>query len=604
MGSDNELFRDQVLNPQSEGERHQVDKIKKFSENPDEILKFRKDLDNMSQGLAPQKEENSSIGAKGTKVSSASRGKSLKRRRYDKRVVKENKRSFFYILMNIFTILGEFAQKYRKKKNVQASILNQLANGSFLYPSKATAEFVSRDIIPLQEMLRPFMRAIYQYGWRNVDGSLLHKPFEFNLIAEFERLQSKRYLDDYLANRHNPAKAVERINHFIGYYFGIAQDPSYKDQLINALKRSITSMATEESSYFSGQNGKLVLNMAEDFWSLPIIPDLMVPLFESYLARPLTEEELLNLLELEEISSSEYFADPQLKARMQVLADKMKKFVQDKKKKIQEQLSNIQTITEALTVQKEYNTKMLLLVDFAANQKRNLMKGFTDAYDLFSYQKPYLSSQYFFETYVPLLYGELLVRKEPSDINTITIQLFDLMAFREELDNITASREYMQNFAEKFQTKDDIFEIPFTGLTEEQNYQIVVLNNVADQFFRIGQKLKNYLQSESQESKLVQNPVKKEDFGKFRSIYDSYYLHSFPNMSHDFLRDFQLYQKQLSGLLYETMAFCLQYTYYFEHQKRNYKAGDEREKTLKELVSQKSTLENEQNKLIEQEESI
>ncbi len=591
MNQNDDLLREQILNPKSEGEKNQVEQIKKFSEDPEEIIRFRKDLQKVKESYSQHQNDTEDSDSK----SNAGRRQiqlTPKRRRYDLPVIEEKKASFFHVFFNLFSLLRLFKGKYKNSTMVDFSFVNFLSNGSFFSPSRNVALFVQKEIIPLQEMMRPFLRNVYQYGWRDKKGKKILDPYSFNLLAEFERLQNKNHVEDFLQYLNQPAKAMEKLNYFLGYYFSITETQADEHSLLNSLKIVITRMVSDDETALSGKNAKLLLKLAEEFISLPIKEKMITPLLESYLARPLDIGDIEQLIKFKSISTTEYYADPQLKARMKILEEKYKKYLEEKKEKTTNLVNNVYALAKALEFRRDHNGNKVLLVDYAASKKRNMIKGLMESLDLFSHQKPFLTVEFFFDVYFPLIQSSITVKKDFRERRTMEISFFASDVFSEEFHNIDSSRDYLRKFAEKFQTKENIFETSLNDLTEEQNYQIIVINNVADQFYSIGSKLIKYFSAQIPENQMTEEVITETNLGKRRSIFESYFLHGLPHKK-DFQTEYDFFQKTMYEILQEIQAFCFQYAYSYEHQQRQFKSSDSRQKTFKNLLAEKNKLETE-----------
>ncbi len=605
------LFKEKFSRPLSQGEKEQVDRLRQFSSNPDEILQVRKSLQD-SQNRQTKEEFNPASETE----EDANRIANLReqtypptpqRRKYDKPMLTRKRKSFFEILFNIFSINNQFAQKYIRSKKVSFGFFNILSNNSFYFPSPEVIRLVDRELIPLVDLLQPMIKKIYLFGWCDSKGKRFFGPFDFNLISELERAMNRRYLENFLIHRLNPVKSLESLFPFLGYYLSITSKPDQIETVKQNIKTALTFMSGSPEDNLQTKDKKTINVLLDQFFSAQITEDFITPILECYYARPILQFDPYDFFQIEPISSTEFYADSKLLFRMKLKEENYRKQLFKKENEIQQQIKFLSAIQEALIYQRTSNQGNIDLIDFACQYHLAKIKGFSFVSNLFSHHKSYLATLFFMESYRLFLDKEIVLipKKMPEGelaSNNARQEferalLFDSEIFSSEILALQNSLTPLQKIADKNFPKDDIFEKYQDDKNSEIFYYLITLNNVADQFYQIGEKIYRYLQA-PQDCKEESSALTFDEMGL---LFSYYHHHEVKELSEsaDFHFNYLFFQKKISNILYEIMSFAFQYCFHYENQHRVFASESNRKKTLKSFLKDRSSLEEERAEILQ-----
>lgn len=599
--SSQDLFNDTFFNPKSEGEREQVSRLQQISENPEDILKFKKKLIDAQKSLQNEpgetkQNEEEEYSDRLDHQTDRPYPPTPQRRRYDRNILKKQKDGFFKILLSIFQRMDKLAAKYIANRRVSFSVLNLLKNNSFFYPNQSVAAFVERDLIPTINHLSPWIKTIYSWGWCDKNGKKVLKPFEFNLISDFERVLNKGYLDNFLIYRHSPAKALQHLNYFLGYLYSILSDKKNVEQLKLSISKTLNQHNAQESGENAIKDSKKINNLIDYFFSLDISHDLTIPLLESYYGHAVNFFNAQDFFELEKISKSEYQADAKLKMTMFSREKAYLKKIESESKLLKKEITNLEYIQKALLFQRESPQSKMDLIDFAAQERISKLKGFNFVSDLKAHHKTFASTLFFLDSYRLFLDSPITIKQDQQDTIKLHIQFFDKEVFSNEIYTIEKSVKQLHTISMKLIPKDDLFSAFHGDQNSEKFYFLITLNHVADQYFSIAEKLHSYLNNNSEE--LSEEPLRSSELSKYKSIHDNTIVVEIKENS-DFRSNYLFFQKTYAHVLYEIMSFCYQYTYNFENRHRAFSADSARKKTLKSQLDVRSKLEVQLQELLE-----
>jgi hypothetical protein len=590
-----DLLRNQLRNPKSEGEKAQVDKIRKLSEDPDEIIQFKKDLINTKEKYAKKYSDNET-GPERSEINLRTpeppvRKTTQKRRRADQKAFQQERPGFFQVLVNLLSLISLFKSKYSAEKKIRFSFFNYFTNGSFFFPDYTVFKFARTELIPILETLKPIAREMYDWGWCDAHGKRVLDPYGFNLISQFERLLDKRILEEALVHQYAPEKIIESLNNFTKQYFTLIVKKENRKLLAVNVKKILGIMQEAEVREISQENIRLFTRLMDELFEKPVEQNFLVPIFESHMGRPLAENEYKNWLETEPLSSSEYYADPRLMAAMRVKEEAYEKYLSGKIHSLKSTLALIAEVRNDLEFKVVKGKELFFnLIDYAVQKKYSTFKGFPVLEDLLPHQKCFFCTLFFVDTYDSFLSKDLKVKKDLSEQKTVDIRLFDHTLFENDLDHLFNSTDQLKRIAEKGY-RGDIFSpsVEEKDISKEHKNHLNILNNIADIYFSIGIKINKYFSNEAK-VKDDARPLTEDQLGKIISAYDQYLIFQIPSKK-DFREGYYFFQKRIRDILTEIRAFCFQYTYNFEYQFRKFKFESQRKKTLKKLLSEKVILE-------------
>jgi hypothetical protein len=594
--SQEDIFRKQILDPLSEGELFQVEKIRKLSEDPEDILIFKQELVDLKSKMIKESpafalSQNLAEVDKLAPADIQHPRPHPKKRKTDDKVFIKTKPGFFQVLLNIFSLLSQFRNKYRKQRKVRFSILNFLKNSSFFFIDDSVIFFAEKEILPLLNLLHPFVRAIYEWGWCDAKGKRILIPLDFNLISNFERFINKRSLEQFFHFPRNPAKSMVALNGFIHYYYELIHDQVHFERLMLNIKKILFLMVDNKSENISMETVKTILKMIMEFSKMNLERNFLIPVFESFVGHPVLNSETKSLIKITPISISEYYADSRLSSIMKAKEEQYKKYIESKLAKSKELLNLIQNAKRDLDYKIEHSKgHFLSLIEHAVFKKYSIYKGFPNFEDLLPHQKCFFAALYFIETYEGFLTSAMKVKKDITREDIIEARIFELSVFKHELEFIFGALNKLRHIAEKGFTGDIFSHLSKDGeLTNEMKIHLSNLDSVADMFFFLGYKIYRYFKGNLKKKEEAQ-PLNADEMGSMLSFYDQYVIFQISTKK-DFNEGYYFFQKKISDILMEIKAFCFQYVYHFENQYRKFQGDSDRSKTLKAMISEISLLE-------------
>lgn len=588
-----DLFKRQLSDPKSLGEKGQVDKIKRFSNDAQEIIQFKKELvhtrekiqsNQIEEEKAQEKKEES------PKLHFSIPAPKLKRRRSDKPTFVKSKPKFLAVFMNILSLISLFKNKYKKSKRVRFSIFNFLTNGSFFHPDLSVTIFAQQEIISLQELLQPFLKEIYAWGWCDIKGKRILDPFGFNLISECERLMDKKSVEEFLYFPSNAEKSIGSLNAFIRYFYSVMESEENFILLLSNIQKILTVMSVSKEKTRVLENFKLISNLLNEMKNKNIEKNFLIPIFECFLSRPILKKEIESLVEIDSISTTEYYADARLFASMKSKEEQYEKYIAAKTKKIKALLDLIYIIKKDLNFEvKKATGDETNLMNYAVSKNLSKYKGLPHFESLQTHHKTFLAINYFLETYNFFLSKSVEIKKSIADEKALEVTIFDRRVFESEIYYLQNTTQRLLEIAEK-SFRGDIFApaSPEGETADTMKIFLTALNTIADQVYSIGEKLNKYSDIHAK-MKVDEGPISSSDLGKEKSLYHDYIVYQIPKRK--FSDGYYFFQKKISDILLEIRAFCFQYTYHFESLYRNFPPEHNRQSSLKNLVSDQSNFE-------------
>ena len=590
--SNNDLsFEDVIRGNFSDSEQGKIEKFLKISESPAEIASYKKrilspkgPLEIQMAARAVHTEDIFSNLGDMSEVQHADKN----RRRHDqkalyKRVYPLYKARLFQVLFRSSALNRHFRDKYHDREMILFRFMNLFKFGTPFYPGEAVCRFVLGYIIPVQRILKPFMKRMYNQGWCNAKGQRILEPYEFNLIVECERCMDVNAANSFLNNRSNPPRAIAAMNSFLGSYYAIVHNPDNVRALLNSVKKILQHIRP-------GQSDRAVAvqltGMLHDFFNGDIEENFLIPLFESYLCRTLTVSVLDSMMAIRPVSRTEYYADHKLTDAMSAREEEYRKQLFQTKKELKEELDFLETAQAALdqkTVKHDpRGPTNVLVLSLAIESGLKMIPGFPMYGDFLPQHRALFAAQYFISTLAHVLTKKLEIGTSPTDPRSTSAVLFQGDVFISELRSISSNLKNMRQIAERPFIDDIINEIP-----KRMGKDIVihrhVLNLVADSFYSIGRKL--FLYGTAPDDAVSRNiPLTLKDFGMYRTQYERCFLLASPQQVKMAVGR-NLFQKSIKEILLEITAFCIQYVYNFECAFRMFEPDSNRQDTLKNMLS-------------------
>ncbi len=568
---DRKYLKKVMETPEGEFERAQAKRLRAFSTRYDEIITIRKKLKEMKDDLEASEESLSFQKEMFTRTDEIPK---FRNRYYDRSILKARPRGFLGRFTHYFELKRQFKEKYGKKSPVSVHILNYLIHGALFYPSDEVCSFV-QEILILQEELREPVRRMYTSGWLDKIGADVLTPLEFNLVSELERLTADPSIFNFLIHRKKPHIAIEKVNPFLGYFLSLTRSSQHRAKLYNAVRKSLQKITSPDICDIA-----LIDNIVfriERLLSEHTLNRFIIPLFECAFMKPLSSEEILKMVSLDEIDETCYRADTKL---IEVMEERKHLFNEALKKSIfalEEELNYVLDLKASLEAPYEllgnrsgnfldylryyyYQTKKLP----CPHKDSNLAITAGDLCDIFTLS---------YET----ILSEGCSIKIANDIKTVRI--FEIALFQREIDAIRTNRRALINYDRKRYTPHILYSNSREG---EEAFFLKSLSEISDAFYSIGEKMYHIIkgndESSLKEEKTTDMLINERNMGKTRIPFATHVISG---------KESQMYMytvanRKVREVLEDIKIFAFNFAYFFEPKKRDFSAS-----VRKETIAQK-----------------
>ncbi|TAL38042.1 MAG: hypothetical protein EPN93_05105 [Spirochaetes bacterium] len=563
-------IKEVIERPVTRGELEQSRRLKSLgvdagdlAELHSRLARMRKDLKGEVQALEQKQEK-----------SYAHEPPRTRRRKYDEYFFLTRPLGIFRQLFTYRKAKGMFIKKYgpvHVGKRISWSIWYLFTDGVLFFPSIAVYKFV-QEIIQLQEDLRGHFRKMYSAGWLTDEGADVLTPYEFNLIAEAERLMSDLTVVNFLINFKHPGAAIDKMKPFIGYYLSITRDERTKREVREGVEKSLMRILYSEGTEL--RLVKKILAALDRFLDNSIDRELLEPLFECAFCRSFDTPEIRKFVRLHPVEMEVFRADPGLMDMMSARKKKFLEQIEQKAAMIEDKIMLVLDIFESIGAREEstatgkadylegmlnyayhFNAKIL------AGKLRNVAIVLSDLCDIFFLQ------------FASFLSDEVRIKR---DNNMVMVRIFKGSLFSEEISKLEIERHLMAEFMKKAYGFD-IF--ARQGLNSQETAFMNVVNSLVDAFYSIGIKLYTAIkghhdQIEGERMETVEVPMDEKRTGSARIPFAEAILQSgYSAPGHAAV----LANKTVLESAAEVKKFCFCLAYKFEHAHRDLTVGGRRE---------------------------
>lgn len=553
--------------PEGEFEKAQAKRLRTFSTRYDEIITIRKKLKEMKDDLQASEE---SLSFQKQMFNSTEEIPRFRNRYYDRSILKARPRGILGRLTHFFELKRRFKEKYKKDSPVSSSILNYFIHGAPFYPSENVCSFV-QEILILQEELREPIRRMYTGGWLDKIGADLLSPLEFNLISEMERLTADPSIFNFLIHRKKPHIAIQKINPFLGYFLSLMRSPQHRSKLYNATRKSLHKIVFPDiRDTLQIEN---IIFRIETLLSEPTLKSFIIPLFECAYMKPLSFEDILHMVALDEVDETCYRADAKLievmDERKHLFNEALKKSIFELEEELEFVLDLKSSIESSYALPSDrsgsfldyllfyyYHTKSLP----APRKDSNLAITAGDLCDIFTLS---------YETVL----SEGINIKVANECKTT--KLFEKSLFQKEIDVIRTNRRALISYDRKRYTPHVLYADAHEG---EEAFFVKTLSDISDSFYSIGEKIfriiKGNDESSLKEEKTTDTVINERTIGKTRIPFAN---HTILGKESSQMYMYTVANRKVREVLEEIKTFAFNFAHAFEPRKRDFTASARKE---------------------------
>lgn len=555
--------------PEGEFERAQAKRLSSFSTRYEEIIAIRKKLKEMKDDLEASEE---TLSFQNEMFKSDDEIPKFRNRYYDRSVLKVRPGRFLGRLTHYFELKRRFKDKYKKTRPIVSSIFNYFIHGAPFYPSDEACAFV-QEILILQEELREPVRRMYTSGWLDKIGADVLTPLEFNLISELERLTADPSIFNFLIHRKKPHVAIARINPFLGYFLSLTRSPQHRAKLYNAVRKSLQKILFPDIRD-TAQIDNIVFRI-EKLLSDETVKRFILPLFECAYMKPLTSEEIIKIIALDEIDEICYRADAKL---IEVMDERKRLFNEALKKSIfalEEELNFVLDLKASIEASYELpNDRSGNFLDYllfyyyhtrnlsAPPKDSNLAITAGDLCDIFTLS---------YETVL----SEGINIKIANDIKMT--KLFEKSLFQREIDTIRTNRRAIISYDRKRYTPHILYSNSHEG---EEAFFLKSLCEITDAFYSIGEKIFRIIRGNDEspliDEKTTDTLISERNIGKTRIPFAN---HTIQGKESSQIYTYAVANRKVREVLEDIKNFAFNFAHAFEHRKRDF-SGSSRKETI------------------------
>ncbi len=458
---------------------------------------------------------------------------------------------------------------------ITSSILNFLSRGAPFHPSEAVCAHV-QEILIMQEQLREPFNRMYTAGWLDRLGADVLTPLEFNLISEMERLVNDPSIFNFLISYRKPRTALTRINPFLGYYLSVTRSTRFKLKLHDAVRKSLRKIVFIDSR--EADRIDRIMATLENFLSDTTLNRFIIPLFECAYLRPLSGDEIMEFLSLDDLDETACRADARL---VEIMDERKKRYNEVLKRTIFSLEDELDFVLELKDiVESVQNLPNERSVDFLDHLLYYYYSGAGKSESRAS-SVPVMAGDLcdiFTLTYQTALFDGVTV-KTGRDLKSI--QLFEKSLFEKEIEIIRNERRVLNNYERKPYTRHLLnLESP----DGEEQFFITSLVRIVDAFYSTGVKLhsiiKGHEDSTLKEEKTNESRISEKTMGKTRIPYSGHVIAG--SHIHGAFQ-FTMSNRRVMEVLEDTKKFCFSFAHRFEYRHRDF-TGNARKESIADKI--------------------
>jgi hypothetical protein len=537
--------------PETLGEQNQAERLKRFSKDPNDILKTREKLEKLKEDLQEKYENQENI------IRRYNRGKLF--------VITPP--SFLEQIFLYSKVKEKFKQKYGKRRKIKSSFFNLLLRQSLFFPGDEVIKYLEREGMQIIGFLKPVMKILYEAGWLDVKGKTILSPEEFNLIHRAKNIVEDENIEDFFRHYKRPIDVIEKLKRFLSNFFLITLEEGYTTKLIEAIYKSIEKILTDEE--LKNQKREII-GYIEMLFGGDFEENVIFPTIESAYLRPFSKKELKKFIVLPPMDLN-YEADPKLSSTMEARKKRYKKELKDKIEAIKEEIEFINDLKSSLSYK----------LTLPSDKKADILQAIIhiiyegDKATIIKVQKNIVSYilsliQAFNLIYSFILEGNVKIRALNGEIKEVFI--FDETLFQQELETI---RKYQANISTFSKKGYNMNILKKEELNDEERVFINILNHINDAFFFIGEKLYKAIKGHTSQKKVLPQtgdfhiePLSEKTLGKAMiPFFDNQLVHM---ATGGMGIKYSLNNKKIYEILEEIKAFSFSFAYKFEYQYRNF----------------------------------
>ena len=543
---DKNEFKDIFDSPKTIGEKVQVEKIKTYSKDPDEVIKIKQKLEKL--GLKQELLNfNSPINFKKDLQPIRIPKKVHYKRREDEFEFPIKKAGFLKKLVWIFTKSNIFKYKYPDTKLVKTSFISLILFGNCFILGNYVQKFLLEYIINWQELFKPVLKIIYKSGWRNKIGKLILTPKEFNILGTCERLANERGITEILFKPKNTIYIYNKSSLFFNYYYQIIQAGT--KNLISSFIKAMQPLAGEDNSEQFRNEIEGYCTRIFNFFDNRVENSFIIPILEAMTGEALIPEKVKANSKITLLETKEYRAHERLRVMMKSREEKYNNKIKKIIRELEIELVVLEPISKDIqfkyqTVDRYYSPIEIALNAMGKEDSDHCIKHISTVIEFFD------------KYYAPVLTMRVPIRMEGS---IEYAEIFTKEVFSESYSKIIELKKEIENYM-----TDPFSECIKLDPSKESytiNQCIITVSKICDQLFNIGKKL--YKSSSSIKlEKTSFRPIDPITLGKINIPYYDRTIYSENKENAKY--EFSLNGKNVKQVLEEIRIFCMYFVISFE----------------------------------------
>lgn len=561
---DDKEFKEIFDEPLTEGEKEQVDKIKKYSTDPDEVIKIRQQLDK----LASDRELfdfSKPLDIKNEILSERASKESRFRRREDEFEFPVSKAGFFRKFLWLFTKKSLFKAKYPDKSLVKTSFSSLIFFGNSLVLGKYVQKFITEYIFKWQKLFKPVLKVIYRSGWRNRAGKPILTQKEFNIIGTCERLANTRGISEALYSPANTNYIFKKSCLFLNYYYQIVQAGS--KLLISSFVKAMKALADEHKVDAFRNSIEEYCTHLFNFFDLRVENSFIIPLLEAMSGETLFPDQARSKSKITILEINEYRAPEKLKLIMKAREESYNNRINKIANQLKAEIAFLEPISADLEYKYFLHDKYFSPIEFALTIMGNRKSEHC-------IQNMYTSILFFDKYFAPFITMRVPIRMEGS---MEYAEIFTKEVFEDNYSKIVKLKnELKKYFDEKF---SECIKAELLKSSIDTGKCIKLVSEICDEFFDMGKKLLKSMTAVVK-GKITFRPIDPASLGKINIPYFDRTIHG-EGKNND-KAEFTLNGMLVKQAMEQIRVFCINFVVYFEPPFRysSAKGDNKKKKTL------------------------
>jgi len=543
----NNDFEEQFNNPKTKGEKEQINRIKKFSDNPAEIKQIRKKLESAGYGAKkPVRWKNPDTGP----IIYNRKNPMPQRRKEDSPVFIAKKQGFFKTLIKLFTGQSPILTKKDNARYLKTSVICFFKFGCGYILHENVIKFVSRYIIKWQEKLKPIVDMLYKAGWRTESGRKYLSPFEYNIISTCARLTDEHRLHEVVYQPENTKYIFKISNAFIHYYYQIVNTDVNK--LINSFQNALYTYILNASELKLKNKPEYYANFIKEFFDGRVEKDFIRPLIEAVTGDIKTISNLKKESRVSLIDTNNYRADPGLITTMKFRAEQYKAKSEKLKEDIDAEIWFIDTVLKDLQKFFKLQNKSVTAIDLALLLSSGILTK----------QKNVIREIIALVTFFNEYFTPIITMSFPSRLQGRMeyVQLFTKYVFGDNVSMILLKTEELKPYMNHEQYNNLIKELSISDTGQLKCATII--GDICNNFYSIGEKLLT-VETYSAKKKVAVKPIDLMDINKFTIPFQEYnIMHQVQNQKKEEI--FTIKNKTVREIIDHIRIFCFNFIKEYE----------------------------------------